>query len=289
MKNLINIFLIVIVGSLLLTSCVKADDPIYKDASDGASSLQFTIINSSYTMTPADTVFEIPFGVKLLGAPAKEDITVNLNLKNTTTVNITTQVILSANSVVIKAGHVQGNIFLTVHPDAFELSPDALFLDIGIDDAAGDIASYGGTSSFAFVYNVCPFDILNFLGGFICNEEGYGEYNVNFSLDASVENRIHNSNFWDWPAPGETLYYDLSGDANQIVTIPDQPFTFGDGVVGSVVGTGTYDACAGTFSCDYDVNYGGDIYPTHHDFYRPGAKKSSSVVAVKKPAFLKNH
>lgn len=282
--------MVVIVGSLLFaTSCFKAEDPMYDTAATGGTSfLQFSAINSVYAMTPADVdAFTIPFGVKILGSPAASDMTVKLTLLSGTTVN-SAQVSLSSTNVVIKAGKVQGNIELTVDPNAFELSPDTLKLKLGIDPASGNAAAFGGTSTFNFVYNVCPFDILDFLGGFICNEEGYGEYNVSFTLDAETPNRIHNSNFWDWAGPGATVYYDFSGDENQIVTIPDQPFTYGDGTTGSVSGTGTYDACTGTFSCDYDVVYGGDVYPTHHDFYR-GGKKASKMVWVKKPAFLENN
>ncbi len=290
MKTLINIFLVVIVGSLLFaTSCFKAEDPLYNTAATGGTSfLQFSAINSTTAMTPADAdAFAIPFGIKILGAPAASDMTVKLTLLTGTTVT-TSQVSLSSTSVLIKAGTVQGNIFLNVDPNAFDLSPDTLRLKLGIDPASGTPAEFGGTSTFNFVYNVCPYDILDFLGGFICNEEGYGEYNVSFTLDPEVENRIHNSNFWDWAGPGETVYYDFSGDENQIITIPDQPFIYGDGTVGSVDGTGTYDACTGKFSCDYTAWYGGDGYATHHDFYR-GGKKASKMVWVKKPAFLENN
>ena len=291
MKNLVKIYLVIIVGGLFfVTSCFEADDPLYKDAGGGDSYLQFTAINSTTAMTPADVnSFELPFGVKILGDPASSDMTVTLELMSGTTVNTDTQVVISSTSILINTGKVQGNAYLTVYPNAFELSPDTLKLKLKIIDGSAKIASYGGMVTFNFVYNVCPFDILDYLGGFTCNEEGYGEYDVSFTLDPDVENRTHNSNFWDWAAPGATVYYDFSGDENQVIIIPDQPFTFGDGVVGSVDGTGTYDACTGKFSCDYNVWYGGDNNPTHHDFYRPGTMKSASIVALKKPAFLKSN
>lgn len=269
-----------------MTSCFKEESPIYNTAGGGNSYLQFTAVNSVYAMTPTDSLpFDIPFGVKILGGPASSDVNVTLNIGANSTVS-SAQVKLSSSTITIKAGTVQGNILLTVDPNAFELSPDTLKLFLSM--TGDNLASFGSNSTFNFVYNVCPFDIINFVGGFKCDETGYMVYDVTFSLDPNVPNRILNSNFWDWPGPGATLYYDFSGDANQTITIPDQPFVFGDGTEGSVSGTGTYDACTGTFTCDYDVIYGGTDYPTHHEFYRGGKKSSSrESVTLKKPDFLR--
>jgi len=129
-----------------------------------------------------------------------------------------------------------------------------------------------------------PF-ISMFLGEFICNETGYGEYFVNFALDNIVENRIHNDNFWDWSAPGSTIYYDFSGDTTQTIIIPEQSITYGDSTVGSVSGTGTYDTISVTFSCDYNVWYGGVNYPTHNDFYR-ASKNCKSLISKNKADFF---
>ncbi|MFW6290150.1 MAG: hypothetical protein ACOC0R_04200 [Mariniphaga sp.] len=129
----------------------------------------------------------------------------------------------------------------------------------------------GGITSEPFTVEVsiepfCALSIDLFTGAFICNEEGYGEYPVTFTTDPEVQNRILNSNFWDWPAEGEVIYYDLSGDIDQIVTVPKQSFTFGDGTVGSVEGSGVYDSCTRTMTVDYSVEYGGDVSATHHEF-----------------------
>jgi len=134
---------------------------------------------------------------------------------------------------------------------------------------------------------ICGFDINNFLGAYDCDEAGYAIYPMNFTLDPSVANRIHNDNFWDWAAAGATVYYDLSGDDAQTVTVPDQPFTFGDGVVGSVSGSGSYDACTGAMTLHYDVIYDGSTYPTDHVF-TPAAEGKKSTVSSKKD-FLKSN
>jgi hypothetical protein len=112
----------------------------------------------------------------------------------------------------------------------------------------------------------CVLSINLFTGAFLCNEAGYGEYPVNLTADPAVQNRILNDNFWDYAAEGEVIYYDLSGDLNQIVTVPSQSFTFGDGTVGSVEGSGVYDSCNRTMTVSYSVEYGGDVYDTDHVF-----------------------
>ena len=112
----------------------------------------------------------------------------------------------------------------------------------------------------------CPLNINNFLGNSVCTEEGYGDYPAGFTLAAGQTKRIVNDNFWDYPAPGATIYYDLSGDINQTVTVPKQDFTFGDGEVGWVQGSGVYDGCAKTMNVTYSVFYAGDTYTTKHVF-----------------------
>ena len=286
MKNIIKIISVFVIGAFVFTSCMQEADDIYNAPDDNAESyLQFTTLNKVFAMTPADTLaFTYDFGVKVLGTPPASDLTVSLSLIENS-VDLVTQVELEAMEVVIPAGAYGAFITMTINPDSFDLSPDTLNLKLSLSSSSMPAASYGSEVNFQYIYNVCDFDILNFLGGFICNEEGYGEYSVNFSLDAVEPNRIYNSNFWDWAAPGALLWYDFSGDSNQGIIIPSQPFEFGDGVVGAVEGTGTYDACTGKFSCDYIVEYGGSDYPTHHDFYRSG--KNLPQIPVTKALYFK--
>lgn len=119
----------------------------------------------------------------------------------------------------------------------------------------------------------CTFDIDNFTGRFTCSDttegEYYGDYSVNFTKDTTTENRIINDNFWDYPDDGETIYYDLSGDAYQTVTVPLQDFVFKDGMTGTVEGAGIYDACNSTMSVDYILLYGKDTNDVHHEFFLP--------------------
>ena len=286
MKNFIKIISILILGVFIVSSCMKKADDIFHSPDGANAYLQFTTLNGVYAMTPADTLaYDIEFGVKVLGDAPTSDLSVAFDIVSNT-VNLDSQVVLNSSVIVIPANHYTGSITMTVDPNKFELSADTLKLSLKLSDSNGDVAEYGNEATFNFIYNVCPFDILDFLGGFTCNEAGYGEYAVNFSLDPDVPNRIWNNNFWDWAAAGALLSYDFSGDANQTITIEDQPFEFGDGTVGSVVGSGTYDACTGKFSCDYVVTYAGSDYPTHHDFYRGGGKNLPTI-PVKKALFVK--
>ncbi len=127
----------------------------------------------------------------------------------------------------------------------------------------------------------CTLDLNNFVGAFDCDETGYGVYPVNFTKHPTLANTILNDTFWDYPAPGEVIYYTLSGDFLEIVTVPLQDFEFGDGYVGWVEGTGKYDGCAKTMVVDYTVFYDGDEYDTHHEF-APGTKGSFYNVVKKK-------
>ncbi len=121
----------------------------------------------------------------------------------------------------------------------------------------------------SIVFNVgefCPFVIDNFLGAFNCDEEGYGVYGVNFTKNEAFPNRIYNDNFWDYAAAGQLIYYEFDGTLNQNVNVPLQPFIFGDGSEGSVVGSGKYDGCAHTLTVSYTVVYDGTEYTTNHVF-----------------------
>ena len=105
----------------------------------------------------------------------------------------------------------------------------------------------------------CPLEINDFLGSFIITEKGYGDYGTTITLDATVPNRISVSNFWDWT--NDLAYYDFNPETG-VVTMPSQVIVMGDGASYTCFGSGTYNACAGTFH----MEYGGDVADTVHDF-----------------------
>jgi hypothetical protein len=131
------------------------------------------------------------------------------------------------------------------------------------------------------VASFCQFDINNFIGAYSCDEAGYGPYDVNFTIHPTMANTIVNDNFWDYPAAGAVIYYTLSGDFLEEVTVPKQDFEFGDGYMGWVEGSGTYDGCAYTMTMVYTVFYEGDEYTTYHSF-SPATKGTTYNITLKK-------
>lgn len=273
MKNITRILLGISLGLMIFVSCKDTTEVLYNTPDTGAESyLQFTAVNPVFAMTPADTLpFDFVLGIKVLGNAPASDLNVAFEVVNST-VNLDTQVVVGATNLTILANTFSATTTITIDPTKFVLAPDTLHLNLKISAGSVAGAPYGSEADLQFVYNVCPFDITDFLGGFNCYEEGYGDYDVLFSLDADVANRIHNSNYWDWAGPGETVYYDFSGDENQLIDVPFQPFTYGDGTEGSVEGYGNYDACSNQFQTWTDAGYGGSFYPTYHLFTRPEGK-----------------
>lgn len=130
------------------------------------------------------------------------------------------------------------------------------------------------------VLKFCALNIKEFTGIFDCDEAGYGVYPVNFTKHPTIANTIVNDNFWDWPGAGATVYYTLSGDFDQKISVPKQNFEFGDGYVGWIEGSGTYDGCTHEMTIDYTVFYEDEEYDTHHEF--TAAKKGLTYPVLQK-------
>lgn len=186
---------------------------------------------------------------------------------------------LSTKEVSIDANGAGASITLTVYAPAFAKG-DTLKLMLSMTSTTFKTDAFASTADITIRKKPeCPFDITTFLGGYSCDEAGYGVYSCSFSKDPTVENRILNNNYWDWPAEGETVYYDLDPATNTLV-VPDQPFTYGDGSEGSVSGTGTFDPCTGEMWVTTDAIYGGSSNPTEHYFFK--GKKSGNAPVKKK-------
>lgn len=108
---------------------------------------------------------------------------------------------------------------------------------------------------------ICTFNINDFVGNFIITEAGYGNYATTITKHATIANRVWVSNFWDYT--NDLAYYDFN-PTNGTVTMPSQVLKMGDGKNYTCIGTGTYNACAGTFH----MTYTGDVAGTVHDFNR---------------------
>lgn len=284
MKNIFKYLAIIVTALTVFTACDDKNEDLYYSVGDANISttqyLQFSSVNPVFAMTPTITeAFTAEVGVSIIGPPAAADFTVTINIVSNDLSS--DQVTLASTTLTILAKTSKATTEILIDPNAFTLDPDTLKMSLSLSASGFETAPYGGTTTYQFVYNVCPFDILDYLGGFTCTETGYGDYGVNFFADPVVPNRIHNTNFWDYAAGGSTVYYDFSGDENQTIDIPEQSFTFGGGEVGSIVGSGTYDACTGTFYTLTDVTYEGSVYETEHFFF-----KGKSVIKTTLPKAL---
>lgn len=148
------------------------------------------------------------------------------------------------------------------------------------ETTAGGKTGEADTITFS-IAKFCTLDINDFVGPYTCDEAGYGPYLVNLSLDPNDPLTLINDNFWDWAAAGQVIRYELSGDFDQIVTVPLQDFIFGDESAGTVEGSGTYEGCTGVMTVDYNVVYDGGDNPTSHVF-TPGAPTVKSGTILKK-------
>lgn len=134
-----------------------------------------------------------------------------------------------------------------------------------------------------YVNPFCVLDLNAYLGLFSCDEPGYEIYPVTFTKHPTLANTIVNDNFWDFAASGAVIYYTLSGDFLEEVTVPRQDFEFGDGNVGWVEGSGTYDGCDNTMTIVNTVSYDGDEYTIYHVF-SPAKKGTTYSNLLKKSA-----
>lgn len=162
---------------------------------------------------------------------------------------------------------------------AFTAMPvnDTVYITVGEETAEG--VEGDDTLVKVKVTRFCTFDINNFIGAFDCDEAGYEVYSVNFTKDPVLTNTILNDNFWDFAAPGSVVKYTLTGDFLEEVTVTNQPFTFFDGTVGWVEGSGTYNSCENSMTVDYTIFYD-DEYEIHHVF-TPAIKGTFKVVQKK--------
>ncbi|MDX9902608.1 MAG: hypothetical protein RB288_00845 [Bacteroidales bacterium] len=151
--------------------------------------------------------------------------------------------------------------------------------------AATAITSGGSVSSpkvlGVYVEPFCVLDLNAYIGLFSCDEAGYDIYPVTFTKHPTMANTIVNDNFWDFAAEGAVVYYTLSGDFLEEVTVPRQDFEFGDGYVGWVEGSGTYDGCNNTMSIENKVFYEGAEYTIYHSF-APATKGTVYNITIKK-------
>jgi hypothetical protein len=122
-------------------------------------------------------------------------------------------------------------------------------IEIKSDNASPQLNNWPG-ASFSQSYTIKGvYDVNKFLGAYSCNEPGYGDYNVNFTLVAG--DTIENNNFWDsgWPVK---YYFKPAVDSIYII---ESTMVFPPEY--TVTGKGSFDACTGNFFVRYVVTSGG--------------------------------
>jgi hypothetical protein len=248
MKNILKLFTILIVGLIVVSSCEKAEDWYGSPGSSDDTYVIFmdpTLVAEVETGETVDQDFTL--GVKVWGNPSDAAITVDLVAAGEAVLG--THYSVASTQLTIPAGGTQAMTTLTVLSSALE-NGDTLDLVFTLTTSANTTLD-AATSAMQIIKTPdCPLVIGNFTGSYICDEVGYQLYNTSFYADPVMANTIHNTNFWDYAASGSTCYYTFNDDGTNTITIPDQPFTYGDGTVGQVLnGTGTFDPCLLTFHC----------------------------------------
>jgi hypothetical protein len=270
MKKVFKILFVLIVAIAISPAC---NEEVGFDAitngfdSSLESNLVFLNGNMLYEVennSVADVTIPLKLQVwgPLSASPVTVDVTVNSALS---TAESPKHYSLASSSVTIPANKGGAILNLVMHTANFEKGDTVLLvMNMSSDEIASDL--YASTANLQLSKKPeCPFDIKTFTGGYIANETGYGEYNVSFTADAAVPNRIWQTNFWDWT--NDLLAFDLD-PVTGIVTVPSQSITMG-GSEWEVVGSGTFDPCTGIMIVDFQ----GDVDGTH-EVYTPGSVKS---------------
>jgi len=146
----------------------------------------------------------------------------------------------------------------TVSISDVKISANGVNLVLGFESQNG---LFTGSNITIKITRICTLNINDFVGDFIITEQGYGDYATTITKDATMANRIWVSNFWNYT--DDLAYYDFD-PTNGTVNMPSQVLRMGDGKDYTCIGTGTYNACAGTFH----MTYSGDVAGTVHDFNR---------------------
>ena len=279
------IFTILLAG-LMFTGCDEKTnfDSMFNDFDPSGKDTYLVFMENGLTyVLEKDSMSDetTPLRLKIYGPPVASAATADIAVDPSSTAVEGTHFDLSSKSVSIEANGSGASVSLTIHAANFAKG-DTLKLVLTLTSGSFKTDAFASTADITLMKKPeCPFDIATFLGGYSCDETGYGVYSVSFFADPDVENRIHNTNYWDFAAPGATVYYDLNPDDGTI-TVPDQPFTYGDDSEGSVRGDGlgTFDPCTGDMWINTIAVYGGADYPTEHHFFK--GKKSGSLAPLKR-------
>ncbi len=270
--KIIKYFVILFIGVAILSSCEKLNEPkLITDAQVGFENSSSTLMLDFVAGLDVTTTVK----VMLIGPHQSSAITLNVSVDAASTAVEGTHFDLGATAVTIPANSSFGEFTLIGHAAAFTGGGQSSNVVLALTTTGGVPVSPNLATTTTKLQTVCSFNIDVFIGDFLINEAGYGEYATTITKDATVANRIWVTNFWDWTT--DLAYYDFN-PITGVVTMPSQVITMGDGGAYTCYGTGTYDPCEGTFHMTYD---GSDVDGTTHDFRSdPGSLKT--VIAKRK-------
>jgi len=238
---------------LLITILIFAFNSCADDHEDVTTNLNFvTFANSSLKLVvnknESNNIDVTLFTTNISGSDRAISIYVDLDqtTADPSAYTIPTSVTIPANS---NAGTFNINV------TDVNISENGEELVINFDTEEG---LYTGDELTLDIALFCPLNIDDFTGSYAIDEAGYGVYPSTITKDPTVANRIWITNFWDWT--NDLAYYDFNDDGT--VTMPSQQIVMGNGGSYECIGTGTYNACNGTFHMEYT----GDVAGTVHDF-----------------------
>ncbi|WP_273272752.1 DUF1735 domain-containing protein [Maribacter polysiphoniae] len=289
MKKIIKRFAFIAVSAVLLISCdwdennsealLNSPDPdatYYVQFKDASKSLESGVSESGDLVDIETTVI-----VGLLGLPQAQDITINVALDPSSTID-ESMYELSATSITIPAGDAAGSVTLTTNT---ELMPVGEPLDLIMNVDAGANTATAGTQLNYTLLRIafCPLEngAADLEGAYSATSDlnGYGDA---ITAVADGENILISGlgvsfieGFWGEPViASEAISAEIAGNGG--ITIPRQ-FIYTTTYDGApydyeIEGTGKWTNCdtKPTMVIDYDIYYVGDIkglaatyYPTY--------------------------
>lgn len=300
MKNIYKIITLIVVTLFVTASCEYDDsnwDQQTKKVDANASYyVQFTdaaqTAETSVSLSGALVDIETTVAITLMGVPQSQDITVNLNLDSSNTID-PNMYVLSSNSITIPAGQTSGSVtFKTVAENMpiGEIVKFALTLDAGEHNSPNE-------KGLSLLYNLkriefCPLvnGSADFAGswsvtsdlntGSTANPAWYTEdgfsavANGSDKLDVTGIGVSFMQGFWEEnPVSGGTITMDIAG--NGFITIPRQYLytTDYDDSEYYIEGSGTWTNCGAkpTISIAYDIYFEGGLAHTYGGTYLNGS------------------
>ena len=280
MKNIIKYILLLVLGTLVLSSCDEDLVDNYAamtndyDKNNATYYIQYLNASQSFqTEIDSDglpTDIETTIGVALQGAPQASDVTVTLVVAPENTIPADAYQ-LSANSITIPAGSTSGSVNLTVLAD--QMTEDETVNLILNMDAGGAEAATASQLNYALKrIKFCPLEDLEDLAG---NWGGFDDWGYPTEVTTRVEDGVFlatgftvgwMTDYWGEVILDQTELV-VTMNPNGTLEIAEQYYmhTSWNGAEQpdySISGTGLWDNCKKTMVIDYNLHQGGGVLTT---------------------------